>query len=130
MAIHNAVFASEIHLEGASVSSKPSQILFQPPGQPSLAISQPWYVRGGVATNEDIHNYLVGEGFKAVPGSYFGWFRPADGVVIVDAKPDNFIKTQAGIVALDLQLSVFDEEDVRNAGLSTDDGLRQLYIPR
>jgi hypothetical protein len=38
-------------------------------------------------------------------------------VVIVDAKPDNFVKTQLGVVPIDLQMAVFSKEQAREAGL-------------
>jgi hypothetical protein len=37
-----------------------------------------------------------------VPASYFGWSRQMDGIVIVDAKSDNFIQTSGGLIAIDL----------------------------
>ena len=43
---------------------------------------------------------LVEEGFRPVPSSYFGWYRPTDGSVIVDAKPGNFIKTSEGLIPI------------------------------
>jgi hypothetical protein len=60
---------------------------------------------------------LKKDGFVPVPQSYFGWYREADGVVIVDAKPDNFVKTQLGVVPIDLQMAVFSKEQAREAGL-------------
>jgi hypothetical protein len=73
MALHIEVFASDLRLEGVTVSDKPSMIIGQPPGQPSIVISQRWYERTGVATNEAIHDLLVEDGFRPVPSSYFGW---------------------------------------------------------
>ncbi|MFM2199007.1 MAG: hypothetical protein RLZZ505_2439 [Verrucomicrobiota bacterium] len=63
MALHISVFGSDLALEGVTVSSKPSMIIGQPAGQPSIVISQRWYEREGLATNEAIHEMLVGEGF-------------------------------------------------------------------
>ena len=118
MSLQVEVFGSDIVLEGVSISDAPSMVLFQPAGEPSFVISQTWFPKSGVATNEAISSYLKGEGFKEVAGSYFGWYRPADGVVIVDAKPDNFIQTVAGLVPIDLQMSIFDDADVDAAGLT------------
>ena len=117
MSLQIEVFGSDLLLEGVNISDKPSMVLFQPAGQPSFVISQPWYDKRGVASNERIQSFLTEEGFKEVPGSYFGWFRPEDGVVIVDAKPDNFIQTEAGLVPIDLQMAVFSEQEVMEAGL-------------
>lgn len=117
MSLQIEVFGSDLLLEGVNISDKPSMVLFQPAGQPSFVISQPWYDKRGVASNERIQSFLTEEGFKEVPGSYFGWFRAEDGVVIVDAKPDNFIQTEAGLVPIDLQMAVFSEQEVMDAGL-------------
>ncbi|WP_264487800.1 hypothetical protein [Luteolibacter arcticus] len=130
MALHIEVFASDIRLEGITVSDKPSMIIGQPPGQPSLVISQRWYAKEGLATNESIHDLLTGEGFRAVPSSYFGWYRPEDGVVIVDAKPDNFIRTHEGLIPIDLQMAQFDTDQLAAAGLSSDPSAPVIFIPR
>ena len=118
MALQNAVFGGDLQLEGVTVSDKPSMIIGQPPGEASMVISQPWYPKEGIATNEAIRELLEGEGFREAPQSYFGWYREADGVVIVDAKPDNFILTSAGVVPIDLQMSVFSPEEMAAAGLT------------
>lgn len=131
MALHIAVFASDIRLEGVTISDKPSMIIGQPSGQPSIVISQLWYARGGVATNEAIHDFLVGEGFRPVPSSYFGWYRLSDGVVIVDAKPDNFIKTSDGLIPIDLQMAQFNRAQLATARLSVfDESAPVIFIPR
>jgi hypothetical protein len=59
MAIQISVFGSDLQLEGVTISSKPSMIIGQPSGQPSIVISQRWYERAGLATNEAIHDLLV-----------------------------------------------------------------------
>jgi hypothetical protein len=41
-------------------------------------------------------------GFTALPNAFFGWLREADGILISDAKPDNFILTPDGILPFDL----------------------------
>ena len=130
MALHISVFGSDLVLEGVTVSSKPSMIIGQPAGQPSIVISQRWYEREGLATNEAIHEMLVEEGFRPVPSSYFGWFRPSDGTVIVDAKPDNFIKTPAGLIPIDLQMAQFSPEQLKAAGLTSESSAPIIFIPR
>lgn len=130
MALHIEVFASDLRLEGVCISEKPSMIIGQPAGQPSLVISQRWYEKEGVATTEDIHDLLTEEGFRAIPSSYFGWYRLEDGVVIVDAKPDNFIKTHEGLIPIDLQMAQFDEKQLAAAGLRPEPGAPVIFIPR
>lgn len=130
MALHIEVFASDIHLEGVTVSDKPSMIIGEPAGQPSIVISQRWYAKNGTSTNEAIHDLLVSEGFRAAPASYFGWFRPDDGIVIVDAKPDNFIQTSEGLMPIDLQMAQFSPEQMKAANLTTDPFSPVIFIPR
>ena len=130
MALHVAVFGSDIRLEGVTISEKPSMIIGQPSGQPSIVISQRWYERAGVATNESIHDFMVDEGFRSVPASYFGWYRFGDGVVIVDAKPDNFINTAAGVIPIDLQVAQFPQEQLVACGLASDPSTPVIFIPR
>ena len=38
----------------------------------------------------------------------------ADGVLIVDAKPDNFIRTESDIVPIDLQMAITDPRNRRS----------------
>ncbi|HEY5792050.1 MAG TPA: hypothetical protein VIS74_02050 [Chthoniobacterales bacterium] len=73
--------------------------------------------RKGFLTNEEVRSFLEGEGFQAAVNSYFGWYRLADGVLIVDAKPDNFILTECGIVPIDLQMALVDPGKLRAAFL-------------
>jgi hypothetical protein len=104
MILQILVFKSDLKLEGVNVSNKPSMILGQPAGQPSVVISQPLYEHKKTAPLGEIKTFLEREGFIEVKGSYFGWTR-RDGVSIVDAKPDNFMVTEDGTIALDLQMS-------------------------
>ena len=129
MALHIEVFSSDLRLEGVTISDKPSMVIGQPSGQPSIVISQRWYQKDGVATNEIIHAYLVEEGFRPVPSSYFGWYRPEDGVVIVDAKPDNFIRSNEGLLPIDLQMAQFSPEQLKAAGLTADSSTPIIFIP-
>jgi hypothetical protein len=119
MALQIAVFRSDLRLEGVSVSDKPSMILGQPAGEPSMVISQPWFEKHDAPSLTDIAAYLRADGFLPAPHSYFGWYRPEDGVVIVDAKPDNFIQTEAGLVPIDLQMGHFTAAQLQQAGLAS-----------
>jgi hypothetical protein len=105
-------------------------IIGQPAGQPSFVISQLWYEKEGIATNEAIHDFMVAQGFRPVPASYYGWFRPTDGIVIVDAKPDNFIGTSEGLIAIDLQIAQFSSAELSVCGLTSDQSYPVLFIPR
>jgi hypothetical protein len=121
MALQIAVFRSDLKLEGVSISDKPSMILGQPAGEPSIVVSQHWFEKEDAPSLPEIAQRLGADGFLPAPHSYFGWYRPADGVVIVDAKPDNFIQTAAGLVPIDLQMAVFTPAQLQQAGLSLPD---------
>lgn len=119
MALQVAVFASDLRLEGICISSEPSMIIGEPPEQPSFIVSQGWLEKAGDATPEAIAEFMQREGFVEMPHTYYGWFRPADGVAVVDAKPDNFIMTPGGLVALDLQIALFTAQEAAALGFGT-----------
>ena len=48
---------------------------------------------------------MRGLGFRKLRDSFTGWARH-DGIVVMDAKSDNFILTANGIVPIDLQIGV------------------------
>lgn len=122
MALQIQIFASDLRLEGVCISDKPSMIIGQPVGEPSFVISQDWLDRSRDTAPSDIAAFLTEEGFESVPNSYFGWYRSADGTAIVDAKADNFITTEADIIALDLQMAQFTREEALAAGLTPPPG--------
>ena len=112
-ALQNETFGSEIRFDGVNVSDKPSMILFHPAGEPSFVVSQPFLVaadpNNASPAAERVAEFMQDEGFVEVTGSYFGWVRPADGIAVVDAKPDNFILTEEGVVPIDLQMAQLPE---------------------
>jgi hypothetical protein len=117
LALQNVVFADDFRVEGVNVSDKPSMVLFEAAGQPSLVISQEWVTAADAEhptpSPDEISEYLRSRDFEPAPKSYFGWFRRADGVLIVDAKPDNFLKTLNGITPIDLQMSRVAPDELR-----------------
>ena len=118
MALDILLFDSDIKLEGVTNSpNKPSLIIGEPAGQPSLVISQRWFDLKEKVTLQEIRCLLEEAQFRSVPGTFFGWFRKEDGVVIMDAKPDNFIRTSVGLVPIDLQLAQFTQDEMKSAGL-------------
>ena len=88
-------------------------ILGEPTGQPCFVISQPFIeaLHHGAPgpTESQITNFFAAHGFESVPGSYFGWQRVSDGVVILDARRDNFILSADGVIPIDLQMAVIPE---------------------
>ncbi|MGH7975890.1 MAG: helix-hairpin-helix domain-containing protein, partial [Limisphaerales bacterium] len=107
--VQNEVFADDARLEGVMISDAPSLLIGQPAGGISFVISQKWLEADDLQRphpdEQQIADYLNEREFKKIPGSFFGWMRAADGVVILDARTDNFILTSAGILPIDLQMS-------------------------
>jgi hypothetical protein len=118
MALQILFIDSELKLEGVTISpDKPSIVLFEPPGQPSFVISQRFFEKTDAVTTEEIKELMEDSGFQFDPKAYFGWFRREDRLIVVDAKPDNFIKTAAGLIPIDLQMAQFTPEEMKTAGL-------------
>jgi len=107
--LQNRFFDDDIRLEGVLVSSGPSLIIGQPAGGVSLVISQPW-LRAADPKNPHPDEAEIDEcmrhlGFEPLPNSFFGWRHAGSGVVVLDAKADNFIRTEAGVAPIDLQMA-------------------------
>jgi hypothetical protein len=107
--LHNALFQDDVRLEGIIISAHPSQLVGAVPGGCSMVISQRWLIaaddQNPHPTSEQISSFMQELGFEPLPDSFFGWFREADGVIVLDAKPDNFVLTPAGILPFDLVLA-------------------------
>lgn len=102
------LFDDDLRFEGIILSGKESQLVDAVPGGCSMVISQRWLVAADpddpTPTLEEISTYMAERGFQPIPDSFFGWIREADGLLILDAKPDNFVKTVAGILPFDLMI--------------------------
>jgi hypothetical protein len=109
MALQNELFADEIDLEGGMTSEEPSMIIGAPKGGFSLVISQPWIeaadARQPHPEESEVCSYLGARGFAPLVGSFFGWQNTEENLVILDGKPDNFIKTAEGIMPIDLLIT-------------------------
>jgi phosphoribosylformylglycinamidine synthase len=109
MALHIALFGSDLKFEGISISTEPGLIIGQASGQASAVISQNWIQANQASLPlpnlEQIADFMLEKGFHPIAKSFFGWLRP-DGVAVIDAKPDNFILTKDGVVPIDLQIAV------------------------
>jgi hypothetical protein len=105
-ALHNCIFLDDVRLEGVALHEGPSVIIGAVPGGCSLVISQRWLTAADAEnpypTEEEIAIFMSNLGFVHLPDSFFGWLRESDGVLILDAKPDNFILTPDGILPFDL----------------------------
>ncbi len=111
--MHNALFQDDVRLEGIIVSEKPSCLVGAVPGGVSMVISQRWLIAADQdsphPTEGEIAAYMAERGFEAIPDSFFGWFNEATTLLLLDAKPDNFIKTAEGILPFDVILMRLDE---------------------
>ncbi|HZQ47275.1 MAG TPA: hypothetical protein VFC07_09715 [Verrucomicrobiae bacterium] len=50
-------------------------------------------------------------GFEQLPNSFHGWRRISDGMIILDARPDNFVRTKDGVVPIDMPITQVDEDN-------------------
>ncbi|MFN0129063.1 MAG: hypothetical protein ACKV19_20510 [Verrucomicrobiales bacterium] len=107
--LQNVVFGDAIRLEGISKGSE---------GVPSIHTAQPW-VDGTAPTLEEIAAFMESAGFTQIPREMFAkrvaknlaWYRAADGVLVYDAKPSNFLKSAEGeIDPIDLVISLYPKE--------------------
>lgn len=104
--LQNTLFGDNILVEAVCISSQPSMIIGQKSGGLSLIVSQPWLEAADDSsphpTLEQIADYLGTRGFSPLFTAIFGWISAELQIVILDAKPDNFIHTHSGILPIDL----------------------------
>jgi hypothetical protein len=109
MALQNEIFGDGIDLEGGMTSEEPSMIIGAPKGGLSLVISQPWIEAADAKKphpeESEVCGYLGARGFAPLVSSFFGWQNTEENLVILDGKPDNFIKTAEGIMPIDLLIT-------------------------
>jgi hypothetical protein len=107
--IQNHAFGDDVRIEGVMISSEPSFVIGAAIGGVSIVISQPWldarYDKRPHPAEEEVGTLLRARGFAPVPEAFFGWRRQMDGLLVLDARPDNFIKTAVGILPIDLQFA-------------------------
>jgi|GEM_PF-236 len=115
MALHIAIFGSDLKFEGIHVSPEAGIIIGQALDQPSAVVSQEWVHAAdpekAAPSFREIAAFMVDRGFTSVPNSFFGWMRP-DGLTVIDAKPDNFILTENGVIPIDLQIAFIPKSSV------------------
>ena len=79
------------------------------PGGLSIVTSQHFVQIGDeknpTPSQKEIDKFMESRGFESIPGEVPLWRRASDGVLVMDARADNFIKTQSGaIIPIDLQI--------------------------
>jgi hypothetical protein len=103
----NREFASDLRLEGIMFGK--SLLIGATGNQPCMVISQPWHRPANRnfphPSQIEIKEFMESLGFTEVKGSYFGWFKAQSKIRVFDARPDNFIKTQYGVIPIDLVIS-------------------------
>jgi hypothetical protein len=107
--LQNDLFKDDIRLEGLMISDGPSMIIGQPSGGVSLVISQPWLDAADPdrphPTESQIAEFMGRMGFSPLLASLYGWHHAEDTLIILDAKPDNFVLTHSGILPIDLLIT-------------------------
>jgi len=108
--LQNELFGDDVRLEGVMESAGPSMVIGQTVGGLSLVISQSWLEAGDTRhphpTERAVADFFAERGFRRIKDAFYGWQRLADGVIVLDARPDNFIATAGGIFPIDLHLHV------------------------
>jgi hypothetical protein len=98
----NQIFSSDLRLEGVTAGDAPSVITSQPWAHPADP-------RSPLPSLSEVREFMVSLGFEPIHDAPFDWFRASDGIRISDARPDNFIKTEYGVVPIDLIASRNDQ---------------------
>ncbi|MDB6021511.1 MAG: hypothetical protein JWQ04_1368 [Pedosphaera sp.] len=107
--LFNKVFGDDVQLEGVTITAGPIMIIGENTEPKSAVISQRWHhaadLNHPAPSQAEISMFLRKLGFQSLPNSFHGWHRTADGIVLLDARPDNFIKTEDGVTAIDLPMT-------------------------
>jgi len=108
LGLQNEIFLDDIQIEGTFESYGPLMIIGQKTNGVSLVFSQPWIEAENpdapYPSEEEIRTLMKALGFSAIPAAFYGW-KHDDGTIVLDAKPDNFIKSKSGIIPIDLQIA-------------------------
>lgn len=103
----NQMFGSDLRLEGVTFGK--SLLIGAPGDLPCLVVSQPWIDAGDEnnphPSETEIAAFMRSLGFSPLLELFYGWSNEEKGVVVLDARPDNFIHSTAGIVPIDLVIS-------------------------
>jgi hypothetical protein len=106
----NQVFLSDFRLEGICFGK--SYLIGKQGDLPCFIVSQPWIRAANPAqphpSKREIKEFMESLGFIERTDLYYGWHRTDDGIIVIDARPDNFIKTVDGVVPIDLVIQQID----------------------
>jgi hypothetical protein len=103
----NREFLSDLRFEGIMLTK--SLLLFATGRHPCMVISEPWHRSANPfdphPSMNEVKEFMESLGFAEMKGSYFGWFKTLGKIKVVDARRDNFIKTESGVIPIDLVIS-------------------------
>jgi hypothetical protein len=103
----NRVFSSDLRFEGIILGK--SLIIGATGDHPCMVISQPWHRAANEnaphPSDDEVKEFMEALNFREVKGSYYGWIRDRDQIAVGDARRDNFIRTENGVVPIDLVIS-------------------------
>lgn len=103
----NRAFGSDFKLEGIALGK--SLLIGAQGEQPRMVVSQPWIRAANPSfphpSTTEISQFMESLGFVSLKGSYYGWHHKEENITILDARPDNFIKSHQGVVPIDLVIS-------------------------
>ncbi|MCB1093431.1 MAG: hypothetical protein KDL87_17970 [Verrucomicrobiae bacterium] len=87
----NHLFGDDIRLVGIVATN----------AGPAIVTSQP-FIEGGAPTQEEVAEWFLDQGY--LPDGYFKWRHPESGAIIADAHPGNLVRTEWGLIPIDLQI--------------------------
>lgn len=91
----NEVFGSDIQFEGVIGGDNASVVISQPWAHPADQNSPS-------PSSEEIYDFMTKLNFEPVADSPYDWIRKSEGILVSDARPDNFMKTPDGIIPIDV----------------------------
>jgi len=111
--LFNEICGDDVQLEGVTAITGTS-IVLGGSGDPTAAvISQRWHkaldATHAEASEREVAEFMRRAGFEELPKSFYGWRRIADGIIVLDARPDNFIKTEEGVAPIDLLVTQIED---------------------
>ena len=103
------LFGVDLRLEGVGLG--PPRSSSEEPERPYIVISQEWIdaldAEEPSPSEQEISDFMMSLGFTRMEDSCYRWRRPSDqpgepSLIVLDTKPDNFIKSAHGVVPIDL----------------------------
>ena len=103
----NRIFGSDLRLEGVALGK--SLLIGAPGEKPCLVISQPWIDAADEnlphPSEAEVAEFMEALYFSPLTGTFYGWRNNENEITVLDARPDNFIKSPVGVVPIDLVIS-------------------------